>query len=1269
MKRNLFILFFIYTLSVSFANPYKVNNGICLLESPDILEKKVVELKGTWELYINKHIETAYINDSTSDYWKRLLPDTYISVPNYWKNYLPEVNGKKTSFGYGSYRILISGLKPNFNYALMMRESPGTSSKWIINQKTVFTSGKVSSDYLKSIPQAIPCYASFVSDGNGVAELVIQVSNGVHRKGGLWDSILISEETTLFKFYSTQASILFAIFGVLISLTLFSIISFFINTKKKDKLFLGIFTLALAIRILIANFSIMTLTFPHIPYGLQLKLEYLSLWVCPSAFLMLLKSIFARPLPLKILSIITITFQLILGTLSIILPIKLANCLIPFMQLSALMVLVYVIYICIYMVVKKEKDSLAVLLSMVITGTGLVLDIFFASKKGVLPFSMLPFFSLFFCLFQFFILSRKQSLMIKEIIQLGSELKELNKSYLRFVPKEFLQILNKDSVIDVQPGDFVETEMTILYTNIHLIPHNKEEEVFLSPENNYKIFSEFFKEIAHLTKKHNGFISKFISSGVIALFPKNTEDALFFATDLQEKLVTYNNLKIFEGLEFFVSIGIHYGKMILGTIGEPSRLDDTVISDTVNTVSRIENYAFNKKESTVLSLAASNKISKETKDKYYVKSLGDIRVKGKSQSLKLTSWKALILCLLVGMLPLKAQSFTVAAPETLSDFGTNIIGPWEFYWGKFIDPTVKDLGYEPDCLINVPVFWNDFPLPPEAKKIAKHGKGSGSYRIHVNNLKPNTEYSIFLFDLASTAFTLYANGQKIESVGVPAEDWTKSQPQKSMKIASFYSDNTGSLDLVFHVSNNFYRTGGIWKEVILKETPLQENFFFSNLYKSFLFIGALLMIFVYQFSLFMFKKDDKSSLYLAFFALAMLLRIISSGFSPLLYYFPNIPISYIIWMEHECLYLGPLFFILYLCKVYPDLFRNKLKFVPHVLIYIGIFFTLSCLFLSPRLRTFMVRPWQIYLVISGIIMITKLIQRTIARKTLDFLLMAIGLFIILFCVFHDILYIEGKNLFIKTDMIPYGFLIFVVIQCAIIARQHDQQEIAINEYTQNLQDTINACYRFVPNEILVFFDKDDITSLELGEHTTRSMTIMNTDIRNFTTISETISPKETFDLLNRYLMDIAPIIRSHGGFIEKYLGDGIIALFPQNGEQALACAMEMHMEMEILRKALVKEGKPELKIGIGLHYGTIVLGTVGDNDRMNEISVSPDINTVLMLETLTKTYNKPIIVSESAKNNWNTENLCYNYTELDVTKLPEDINLKEKLYTIEQIKY
>lgn len=1269
MKRNLLILVFIYTVTISFANSYKVNKGIFLLESPEILEKKVVELKGTWELYINKHIETAYINDSSSDYWKRLLPDTLISVPNFWKNYLPEINGKKTSFGNGSYRILISGLKPNFEYALMMRESPGTASKWIINQKHVFSSGQVCSDYTKAIPQAIPCYAPFISDNNGVAEVVIQVSNGVHRKGGLWDSILISEETNLFKFYSTQASILFAIFGILLFLTLFSFISFLINHKKRDKLFLGIFTLALAIRILIANFSIMTLSFPNTPYSLQLKLEYLSLWICPSAFLLLLKSVFATQLPQKILSTITITNQMVLGFLSLILPIKIANCLIPFLQISALLVLTYVIYVCCYMVAKKEKDSFAFLLSMIITGTGLVLDILFSSRKGVFPFSMLPFFILFFCLFQFFILSRKQSIMIKEIKQLGAELTELNNSYLKFVPKEFLQILKKQSITDVQQGDFVETEMTILYTNIHIIPHNKSEEIFLSPENNYKIFSEFFKEIAYLTKKHNGFISKFISSGVIALFPNSTEDALLFSTDLQKKLKEYNDRKIFEGLEFFVSIGIHYGKMILGTIGEHDRLDDTVISDTVNTVSRIENTAFNLKEETVLSEEATKKITPETSEKYYVRSLGNIKVKGKNKAIKLTAWKALILCLLVGILPLNGQSFTVSAPETLSDVGTNITGPWEFYWGKFIDPTVKDLGYEPDCLVNVPFFWNDFPLPEEAKKIAKYGKGSGSYRIHINNLKANTEYSIFLFDLASTAFSLYANGKLIESVGVPAEDWNKSKPQKSMKIANFYSNGDGTLDLVFHVSNNFYRTGGIWKDVILKESKLQEKYFFSNLYKSFLFIGALLMIFLYQFSLFMFKKDDKSSLYLAFFALSMLLRIISSGFSPLLYYFPSTPINWIIWMEHECLYLGPLFFILYLCKVYPDLFRNKLKFIPNILIIIGIVFTVSCFFMSPRIRTFMVRPWQIYLVFSGLVMITKLIQRTISRRTIDFLLMAIGLFIILFCVFHDILYIEGKNLFIKTDMIPYGFLIFVIIQCAIIARQHDQQEISINNYTHNLQATINACYRFVPNEILVFFDKIDITSLELGEHTTRSMTIMNTDIRNFTTISEKISPKETFDLLNRYLNDIAPIIRNHGGFIEKYLGDGIIALFPHNGEQALICAMEMHLQMKALRESLKKEGKPELKIGIGLHYGTIVLGTVGDQDRMNEISISPDINTVLAIETLTKTYNKPIIVSESAKNNWNTENLCYNYSELDRKLLPADFRLKEKLYTIEQIKY
>ncbi|NLM00302.1 MAG: hypothetical protein GX220_02470 [Treponema sp.] len=1254
-----FILIIISSTSL-FGVSIKVVKGIAYFEDPSVLEQNVYSLNGDWELYLNRHIQTAYTLNSFS--FERMEPDAFIYVPNYWKERLPEIDGKKTSFGIGTYRLLVANLKPNFPYALMTRESPGTSSKWFVNGKQLHETGIVNEDYRLAKPQAIPCYVEFSSDDNGVAEIVIQVANGTHRKGGLWDSVLIAEEKTLFHFYSTQAGILFLIFGILIFLALFNIILYFLNRKNLSPLWLGLFCSVLALRVIIANFSILTLICPNIPYGLQLKLEYISLWMGPSLFILILNAEFKKNMIAPKVGYFVISLNVIIGIISLILPIRIANKCVPILQLCTIICLLYVVFVVTYLVFKKHKAAYPHLINMIITGTGLAFDLLFVFKKGILPFAMLPFSMLFFSIFQFLLLSKNENNMYIEAVKLNKNLSKLNKSYLRYVPKEFLQILKKDSVIDVNPGDFVETEMTITYTNLHIIQSGEQK---MPLDNHYTIISEFLKSIASLTKAHNGFISKFVSSGFIALFPYCADDALNFASAIKDGVDKFNKTKKDSNYMLFATTGVHYGKMILGTIGEPNRLDDTVISDTVNTVSRIENTAIQINQSVVLSQCASDRITQKTSSKYTVQPLGNINVKGKKQPLALTAWISLLLCLFIN-LPLKAQTFSVQNYNETINSGINIDGPWEFYWGKFIDPCCKP-ETEADCIVYTPSFWNNYELKSTDKKIAKKGQGSATYRIKVENLKPNKEYGIFLYDLVLTAFNMYVNGQLVAKVGEANENWEKTVPKKSMESPTFFSDKDGILEIVFHVSNKDYRIGGIWKDVTLKEKPLLQKDFFRSFYQSFLFIGALFIIFFYQLSLFFFRKSNKSSLYLSLFSFSILLRILSSGFSLLAFYFPNIPFSLLVLLEHEALFFGPLLFVLFVTSLYPDLFTDKYKNIPKFFILIGIILSVFGIFFPVRIRSYMVRPWQIYLVLTSITIVIKLLQRSFTHRSHISLLMSVSVFVTLLCSIHDIMYLSAIKVAIKTELLPYGFIVFVLIQSAIMARQHIQQQEEINNITDELTETINACYRFVPQEVLQFFEISDITSLKLGEKTTRSMTLMNTDIRNFTEISESISAKDTFDLLNRYLTRVAPIIRSHFGFIEKYLGDGIIALFPKDGEQAALCAIEMHKEMIKLRKELIEENKPILKIGIGLHYGTVVLGTVGNDERMNEISVSPDIDTVITIETLTKIFDKPIIVSESAKNTWKNENMRYTYTELDSQIISDKYKIKEKLYAIEEL--
>ena len=153
----------------------------------------------------------------------------------------------------------------------------------------------------------------------------------------------------------------------------------------------------------------------------------------------------------------------------------------------------------------------------------------------------------------------------------------------------------------------------------------------------------------------------------------------------------------------------------------------------------------------------------------------------------------------------------------------------------------------------------------------------------------------------------------------------------------------------------------------------------------------------------------------------------------------------------------------------------------------------------------------------------------------------------------------------------------------------------------------------------------------------REVTILFSDIRNFTMLSERMAPAEVLALLNRYLDHMSGIVERHGGVIDKYIGDAIMALFgapvadPDAPGRALAAARAMGTALDALNHDLAAEGKPALEIGIGINTARVVAGNMGSKTRLNYTVIGDGVNLAARLEGLTKdpTYATRIIVSEA----------------------------------------
>lgn len=156
-------------------------------------------------------------------------------------------------------------------------------------------------------------------------------------------------------------------------------------------------------------------------------------------------------------------------------------------------------------------------------------------------------------------------------------------------------------------------------------------------------------------------------------------------------------------------------------------------------------------------------------------------------------------------------------------------------------------------------------------------------------------------------------------------------------------------------------------------------------------------------------------------------------------------------------------------------------------------------------------------------------------------------------------------------------------ELGLLASTLNEMIAEIKSYALGLEST-NASYaRFVPKQILEFLGQSSIVDVRLGDQVQRQMTILFADIRSFTTISESMSPRDNFDFINEYLRTIGPVIRKYNGFIDKYIGDGIMALFPEKPEDAVKAAIEVQETLKDFNIQGKDKGRPDVKVGIGIH--------------------------------------------------------------------------------------
>ena len=191
-----------------------------------------------------------------------------------------------------------------------------------------------------------------------------------------------------------------------------------------------------------------------------------------------------------------------------------------------------------------------------------------------------------------------------------------------------------------------------------------------------------------------------------------------------------------------------------------------------------------------------------------------------------------------------------------------------------------------------------------------------------------------------------------------------------------------------------------------------------------------------------------------------------------------------------------------------------------------------------------------------------------------------------------------------------------------------EEQHKLLEQTNEKLKLINENYsRFVPFEYLSFLGCESIIDLKLGDHVSRLMAIMFSDIRDFTALAEEMNPQEIFDFVNVYLQKVSPEIRNHGGIIVKFMGDSIMSIFPTEIDRCIEAAIAKQRRLEEFNEERLEQGLRPIRIGIGVHVGNVMLGIIGEESRMQGDVLSDAVNLAARLESLTKRYGVSIIIS------------------------------------------
>lgn len=486
-------------------------------------------------------------------------------------------------------------------------------------------------------------------------------------------------------------------------------------------------------------------------------------------------------------------------------------------------------------------------------------------------------------------------------------------------------------------------------------------------------------------------------------------------------------------------------------------------------------------------------------------------------------------------------------------------------------------------------------------------------------------------------FAIYLNGEKIhDDMHVQNGRLIRYRYTKFMNLPlPSHLVRPGNNTLFFHIAG------------YAPLTPLSDNFLLGLPFRSGYAIstereqgpGSLLLFFLtasyiffglYHFFFYLRWREKQYNLHFAVFSLAISAYFLAFSQEA---FFRVSDTRYLIMVSYSCQMLALGFFLLYVQKFFFETYRVPL----YIRIGVVADLVLAALVLAGRdtwqqsLLTF----WY-FTALPQILVVFYLIGRAVKQRLPDARTLALAIFMALLMIAFDML--DTLVFYSSVRLSQFAYFTVVVSLVLLMANRFISIHNETDRLNRQLSVERNSFSRFVPSQFLENLGKSTALEIRRGDTAQRQMGILFLDIRNFTGIAEKLTPAESLVFLNVFMRKMEHCISANGGFVDKYIGDGLLALFGSSDNnlmhgatQAVNAGRQMIESLKQLNRHTRAYG--EIRIGIGVHCGSLVMGTLGSRHRLDTTVIGDAVNLASRLEMLTTLYGSTMLISGDVYDN------------------------------------